>query len=307
MYDNYVIRYLFKKDFDIFGLMGSSNPNDALSGEDDQSSNGTFLPHISTLYTRRSARLIRSAEKGASLIVIAIAILIALSLIDTFEVENVSKLLPGDSLDVLISIFSVGVLAVTGVMLRALLKSRQTLEKWADTFEQNALRSSLGIALSSKSKEQIVRVLPEVVEELGEPLQLYISKGSFNEFFDATIDRNEMFDVLIDSKRVVPEKDQAGLRQMISEYGAIAANILDRNIDNNDMASFLARLEKYKSKSGNDIGLAILVCSKVSSDAENYIKNNRSLLARKVIMVEVENGNNDELSENNNVHGNHAG
>jgi hypothetical protein len=233
-----------------------NNDVDRARSEDEQSSVPSFLPHVSTLYTRKSAKLIRSAEKGTSFIIIAIVVLIVISLIDTFEVENVSELPPRDrSLDVLISIFSVVVLGVTGIMFRSLLRSRRSLEKWADMFEQNAMRSSLNIALSGKSKEEIVRALPEVVEELGEPLQAYISKGPFTEFFDVIIKDQNRFDILIDSQRIISSKDQLNLKQLLSEYGAIAARIIDKDIDENDVALFSDSLHRYKSKSGNDMVL----------------------------------------------------
>jgi hypothetical protein len=275
------------------------NNNDDIGREDNELSSGSssFLPSISTLYTRRSAKLIRSAEKSASLIIIAISILVVMSLIDTFEVENVSKLFPRDSLDILISIFSLVVLAVMGFMLRSLLKSRHTLERWADMFEQNAMRSSLNIALSGSSKEELVRALPEVIEELGEPLQLYISNGVFEEFFDVPIENGKnKFDILIDPQRIIASKDQSNLKQLLSEYGAIVAQILGKSIDEKDIASFSDTLHKYKLKSGNDIGLAILICSKVSSKAESYVKNSRDFLTRKIIIVEI---NHNTLQQNN--------
>jgi hypothetical protein len=275
---------------------GKDNNDNARKEEDEQSS--SFLPHISTLYTRRSAKLIRSAEKSASLIVVAIALLLAMSLIDTFEVESASKLLPKDTLDTLISIFSFIALAVTGIMLRSLLKSRHTLEKWADMFEQNAMRSSLSIALNSTSKEEIVRVLPEVIEELGEPLEIYISKGDFNEFFDIQIADGDKLDILIDSQHIIPSKDDvSNLKQLISDYGAIAVRIIDRNIDEKDIVAFSDTLHKYKSKNPeNDIGLAILVCSQISPSAEKYAKSSRDFLTRKIILVNIS-GN--QLQEDN--------
>jgi hypothetical protein len=212
-----------------------------------------------------------------------------MSLIDTFEVETASKLLPKDTLDTLISIFSLIALVVTGVMLRSLLKSRHTLEKWADMFEQNAMRSSLSIALNSTSKEEIVRVLPEVVEELGEPLQMYISKGDFNEFYDVQIAEGDKLDILIDSQHIIPSKDDvSNLKQLISEYGAIAIRVIDKSIDEKDVVTFSDTLHKYKSKNPeSDVGLAILVCSQISPSAEKYAKNSRDFLTRKIILVNI--------------------
>jgi hypothetical protein len=295
--NNFVMWYLFKKDRYTFRIMGN-NDADRVRSEDEQSSVPSFLPHVSTLYTRKSAKLIRSAEKGTSLIIIAIAVLIVISLIDTFEVENASELLPRDLiLDVLVSFFSVVVLGLTGIMFLSLLRSRRTLEKWADMFEQNAMRTSLSIALSGTSKEEIVRALPEVVEELGKPLEAYISKGPFTEFFDVIIKGQNRFDILIDSQRIISSKDQLNLKQLLSEYGAIAARIIDKDIDENDVALFSDNLRRYKLKSENDIGLAILVCSKISSKAETYVRNSRDLLERKIVMVEI--SNNEELHSSN--------
>jgi hypothetical protein len=282
--DKPVKSYLFKGHGFPIPEMESDDDNNN-SKEDDHPS---FLPHISTLYTRRSAKLIRSAEKSTLFMIIAIAVLVVMSLLDTFEVESLEELLPIDSLDVFISIFSLGVLAVMGLMLRTLLKSRNTLERWADIFEQNAMRSSLSIALSSKSKEEVVRALPEVVEELHEPLQSYISKGVFDEFFDVWIENGKnRLDILIDSQRIIASKDQLNLKQLLSEYGAITVQIIDKSIDEKDVSLFSDILRKYKVKSGNDVGLAILICSKISPSAESYVKKSRDFLTRKIVMVEI--------------------
>jgi len=163
-------------------------------------------------------------------------------------------------------------------------------------FEQNAMRSSLNIALSGKSKEEIVRALPEVVEELGEPLQLYISNDIFDEFFDVQIENEDKLDILIDPQCIIASKDQSNLKQLLSEYGAIAVKILEKNIEEKDVVSFSDTLHKYRLKSGNDIGLAIIVCSRLSPSVESYIKNSTDFVTRKIIIVEI---NDSTLQQDN--------
>jgi hypothetical protein len=247
--------------------------------------------------------LIRSAEKTAAVIIIAIAVLAGMSLLDTLEVENLTKLFPRHSLDILITTFSIIALAILGYMLYSLLKSRHTLEAWADMFEQNAIRSSLNILLGGKSKEEIVRSLSESIEQLGEPLQSYISQGPFNEYFDVQIDDNNKFEILIDSQRTISSKDQSNLKELLTEYGAIAVRIVDKSsVDERDVVSFSDTLHKYVSNSGNDIGLAILVGPKITQEAENYAKNSRDFITRRIIIIEI---NSSEFQHDNNQQHHH--
>jgi hypothetical protein len=246
------------------------------------SQSGGHLPTISTMYTRLSAKLIRSAETSTTVIIIAIVALAVMSLIDTFEVETLAKVFPRDTLDAFITVFSFGVLAAMIYVLRSLLKTRKTLERWADTFEQNAIKNSLNLALSGLDKHEVIRAISESVEQLAEPLESYIEASStaaaagqaaapLDEFFDVKINSiTPAFDILIDEERVKPERDHNGdkrLKDLLRDYGSIIVRIVDNTIGADTVRSFSDSLRLYSKRTGHNIGLAILVCKKAKPEA----------------------------------------
>ncbi len=265
---------------------GSSNDNNADHSKPQDlsivSQAGGHLPSISTMYTRLSAKLIRSAEASTTIIIIAIVALAAMSLIDTFEVETLAKVFPRDTLDMFITVFSFGVLGAMIYVLRSLLKTRKTLERWADTFEQNAIKNSLNIALSGLDKQDIVRAISESVEQLADPLESYIEASlstpsaagpaePLHEFFDVRInDIAPAFDILIDEDRIKPERDRSGeksLKSLLREYGSIIAKIIDDTIGAETVHLFSESLHLYSKKTGHHIGLAVIVCKKAKPEA----------------------------------------
>lgn len=246
------------------------------------SQSGGHLPTISTMYTRLSAKLIRAAETSTTVIIIAIVALAVMSLIDTFEVETLAKVFPRDTLDAFITVFSFGVLAAMIYVLRSLLKTRKTLERWADTFEQNAIKNSLNLALSGLDKHEVIRAISESVEQLAEPLESYIEATSatteaagqikpLEEFLDVKInDITPAYDILIDEDRIKPEKDRSGeknLKNLLRDYGSIIVKIVDGTIGAETVRSFSDSLRLYSKKTGHHIGLAIMVCNKAQPEA----------------------------------------
>jgi hypothetical protein len=263
----------------------SSNNNDDHPKPQDLSAGsqaGGHLPSISTMYTRLSAKLIRSAETSTTVIIIAIVALAAMSLIDTFEVETLAKVFPRDTLDMFITVFSFGVLGAMIYVLRSLLRTRKTLERWADTFEQNAIKNSLNIALTGLDKQEVMRAISESIEQLADPLESYIvassltpsaagPAGPLEEFFDVKVDDiAPTFDILIDEDRIKPERDRSGeksLKRLLREYGSIIAKIVDGTIGADTVHSFSDSLHLYSKKTGRDIGLAVIVCKKAKPEA----------------------------------------
>lgn len=288
---------------------GKSGTNDI--GEVHQD----HLPSISTMYTRLSARLLRSAETSTTVVIAAIIALAAMSLLDTFEVESITKMFPHDSLDLFITIVSFGVLGAMAYVLRSLLKTRKTLDKWANTFEENAIKNSLNITLSTLEKRDIVQAISESVEQLAEPLERYLeapplvsspsAKAEGNqdrlypdEFFDVKInDIASNVDVLIDEDRVKPEKDSQGdpsLKELLRDYGSIIVKIVDGSIDAQAVRSFSDDIRSYSKTTGHSIGLALLVCRKAKPEAmkaavnampKQGLKNNQ--LQQSIIVLEV--------------------
>lgn len=74
-------------------------------------------------------------------------------------------------------------------------------------FDRNSIKATMNIAMASKSKEEAIWTVSETVEEIGEPLQMYLSSSRDNlrQFIDVSVngsDNDIPFDVLIDEDRV---------------------------------------------------------------------------------------------------------
>lgn len=307
---------LHKNDNDEYDDTKEVDSDRSQSGSDDIGEGRRYhLPSISTMYTRLSARLLRSAETSTTVVIAAIIALAAMSLIDTFEVESVTKIFPGDSLDLFITIVSFGVLAAMVHVLRSLLKTRKTLDRWANTFEENAIKNSLNITLSALDKNAVIQAISESVEQLAEPLERYLEasplaasssaeagakqdRSSPDEFFDVKINRiASRFDVLIDEDHVDPEKDLGGeqsLKGLLRDYGSVIVKIADGLIDGQTVRSFSDDLRSYSKTTGHSVGMALLLCRKASPEAmkaavnampKQVLKNNQS--QQSIIVIEV--------------------
>jgi hypothetical protein len=86
------------------------------------------------------------------------------------------------------------------------------------------------------------------VKQIGEPLQAYIKskKIDLKEFLNISIDKDTIFDILIDSNHVLlsGSKDEDNnnntLKDLLEEYGAIVIRIVDDSIKQNIVKTFVA-------------------------------------------------------------------
>jgi hypothetical protein len=173
------------------------------------------------------------------------------------------------------------------------------LNNWANMFEQNSIRSGISIAMADKNKEA-VRAIAEVVEQVGEPLRIYIEpKENLGEFIDvasSSIGKNERllpqqqqkhkisFDVLIDEDRVVQRTGTANdnviannLKEILRKYGCIIVKIVDGTIDKKSVESFSRSLTDYMSMSKKSLMIGDDIAQDVSKLARCHHSKNSPL------------------------------
>jgi len=148
-------------------------------------------------------------------------------------------------------------------------------------FERNTIATTMGIAMTDKSKEAIVLALMQSVEQISEPLQEYINskRNNLAEFLNVSLDNNDTnlrFDILMDANHVLDDGGSSSItnnfRQVLKEYGAVIIKILDGVIDRHHVESFADSLSKYSSITKSKVGLGLIVCEELSDEAREYAR-----------------------------------
>jgi hypothetical protein len=251
------------KDYNTGLDVGDNNANDFT----DSYSSPIFI----TKYARNAVKLIGVLEKNFVLIVGAISVISILSILDILQAEGHLHIIISDNgYDITVTVFSVVSLAVFIPTIMLLLKSRRILESWADMFHRNSIKASMNIAMASKSKEEAIWAITETVQEIGDPLQMYLSSSRDNirQFIDVSVNvsDNIEFDVLIDEERVSSEEGN-NLKQSLKEYGSIVIRVVDGTIDRNAVQMFYNSVSKYVSFTKNKVGLASIIGEEATQDA----------------------------------------
>ena len=84
------------------------------------------------------------------------------------------------------------------------------------------------------------------------------------------------FDILIDDTKIDKDKDENNyLKSKINEYGTIIAKIEDPSatIDAKTVEIFIQSILRYIKTTNKFVGLALLVGSEVTNEAQNAIEN----------------------------------
>jgi hypothetical protein len=231
-----------------------------------------------------SAKLIHTVEKNLYIVLAVILCIATLSILNTLGVLNQ---LYSENVDYYVDIIlSVVMIAVVAPLVVLILKSRSVLDKWNDMFEVNTITSSFNIAMSSRSKDQVLKALPYSISEIADPLLAYINskKTDLSEFFDVKISDDLSFDVVVD-KNVVSNDDSPiakDLRQTLLDYGSIVVKIIDDAIDNKTAELFVDSLSKYISLTKNKVGLGLIIGEETTRDAQVF-SNKASYFRRKKI------------------------
>jgi hypothetical protein len=262
--------------------------------EQEEEEEHSLSPILSTRYAYKAAKMIRVIGKNFLVLIGIVAAVLFFAIIDILQETGYIALLPSDDItDIIIAGLVAGSLTALVCAFWMLVRSRNMLNNWANVFEQNSIRSGISIAMADKSKEEAVRAIAQVVEEVGDPLRKYIeSKENLDEFIDVSpnsIANNERqlsqqkqeisFDVLIDEDRVqrigtaADDSIANDLKEILKKYGSIIVKIVDGTIDKKSVQSFSKSISDYVSMSKNiKVGLALMIGEDVAVDANRSVR-----------------------------------
>lgn len=256
---------------------------------------------ILTKYSSEASQLIKSFTKNIPLVVMILILIVSMTTLDLVMDLGFTRILSDETIDTIIIAVSVFLILFTLFLVRPVLRSRKILDKWSNLFENNAIRTGIILTIRNNSKEEILYALPEVIDQIADPLEYYLSKSDKKEFYNVNIDDITTFDILID-KSTIKSIDSDSLKNTIQEYGGILVKIVDKAIDKSITEDFLKSLQKYK-KRGNKIGLAIMIGDSISQ--ESYILANKikdRTISDNLILIEKPVNNRDyDLKSLNNV------
>jgi hypothetical protein len=267
----------------------------------NEMNNGFDSPMMPTRYAHGSSKLIRSIEKTFYPIIGLVAALITLAILDITDVVSNHNILPDKTYDLIIIFAAATLLIVVFYLLYGLIKSRKILHHWSDIFERNSIKAGLSIAISTRSKVDVLRAISETIEGIGEPLNEYLSSNPerYRNLIDVPIDKETVFDILIDKDQLtrqsppnqvsdialsskmisssIPDnkeatKDISDLVECTKEYGTIVAKIIDGRISEEIVKSFQEAILKYISLTRNKVGLALIIGEDMDAEADNLSK-----------------------------------
>jgi hypothetical protein len=254
-----------------------------------------------TQYSSEASQLIKSFTKNISFVVVILILIASMTTFDLVMDLGFTRILSDETIDAIIIIVSIFLILFIIFIMRPILKSQKILDKWSNLFENNAIRTGLILTINNKSKEEILNALSETIEQIDIPLQHYLSKSNYNEFYNVSIDDITNFDILIDKSTIKP-LDSDSLQNAIQDYGSILIKIVDNIIDKDITQNFLESLQKYKKKRGNKIGLAIIIGESIAQESYSLVnKIKDKTITENLILIEKSNSNDADLKNLNNV------
>ena len=229
---------------------------------------------LTSRYGHESRRLIHVIEKNLVIIMAIIVATVILSILNIFGVlESFGEHDIDYIVDVALAVILVAVLAPLVILI---LKSRRTLDRWSEMFERNTIVTTMSIAMNNRSKEEALLALPQSVRQISEPLQEYMnSKGNdWMQFLNVSIDRNLVFDVLLDANHVKDDNNNDNisnnLKRVLKEYGSIIIKIIDANVDIQAVNHFIDSISRYITITNNQVGFGLIIGESVTEDARQY-------------------------------------
>ena len=244
----------------------------------------SLSPVLPTKYAHQASQLINGITKKIVVVMILVFSLFFFSVTDALRLTVLRNLIGDDLLDNIMVISSVFLLAALTLSVRSLLRSRNMLNQWSDIFERNSINAGMSISMTKISKEEAIRAISETVEEIGQPLQNYMSnRQEFKELIDVHRGKELVFDVLIDKvSRGIPDD----LRNVLTEYGAVIIMVVDGKVDERRVEIFSHLLLEYISETRNKIGLPIIIGEEISEAAYKPINTSREEIIKRIILVE---------------------
>jgi hypothetical protein len=268
-----------------------------MAKQNKESENGEQSSTIPAIeYAIKVVREIYIIEKNIFVIFGVLATIFVILVINIFTIR--SLVLISDNLtNIMILLSSIISTSALIFMLLLFIKSRKQLEDWANILEQNAIKANINIAMANKSKEEVVKAIAETIDQIGEPLRKYISsKENFKEFLDVAVDKDIVFDILIDADRIQTATtattlstnsiNKNELKNILKTYGSVMVKIVDGIVDQETVQSFSTLPSKYASITKNKVGLALIIGEKVTPMAYNYVRQNRNSNLRSIMLIE---------------------
>ena len=253
-----------------------------------------------TQYSSEASQLIKSFTKNIPIVVTILVLIVSLTALDLVMDLGFIRILSDETIDAIIISASVFLILFTLFLIRRVLHSQKILHKWSNLFENNAIKTGIILTIKNKSKEEILYALPQVIDQISDPLEYYLSKSDKKEFYNVNIDGITSFDILIDNS-TIKSIDSDSLKDAIQEYGSILIKIVDKVIDKRTTEDFLKSLQKYNKR--DKIGLAIMIGDSISQESYilvNKIKDNK--ISGNLILIEKPVNNEDhDLKSLNNV------
>ncbi len=237
-----------------------------------------------TQYSSEASQLIKSFTKNIPIVVTILVLIVSLTALDLVMDLGFIRILSDETIDAIIISASVFLILFTLFLIRRVLHSQKILHKWSNLFENNAIKTGIILTIKNKSKEEILYALPQVIDQISDPLEYYLSKSDKKEFYNVNIDGITSFDILIDNS-TIKSIDSDSLKDAIQEYGSILIKIVDKVIDKRTTEDFLKSLQKYKKR--DKIGLAIMIGDSISQESyilANKIKDNK--ISDNLILIE---------------------
>jgi hypothetical protein len=253
--------------------MNHTRDNNDSNNTNNSSSSSSLV--LTARYGHESSKLIHLIEKNLYIVIGLIVFTAALSIVNAFGFHYFFQY--SEDIDFIVDIsLAVILVAVAIPLIILLLKSRKTLDRWDDMFEINTLSISIGIAMANRTKEEACMAIMQSVEQVNQPLNDYVTanKSNFKEFMDVAVDRNTTFDILIDSDRVLRDKNNISnsLRNILKTYGAIVVKIFDDKVDNVSVETYVNSLLQYISRTKSHVGLSVIIGEEISSETQEYAR-----------------------------------
>jgi hypothetical protein len=261
-------------------------------------------PILLTQYSSEASQLIKSFTKNIPFVIIILILVAAMTIFDLIMDLGFKNILSDKTIDAMIIVVSVFLIIFIIYTVRPVLRSQKILDKWSNLFENNAIRTGILLTINNNSKEEVLNALSETIEEIGIPLQHYLSKSNHNEFYDVSIDdtTTATCDILIDSSTIKPiDSDSDSLRNTIQDYGSILVKIVNGIVDKDITQSFIELLRKYKNR-GNKIGLAIIIGESIDPESYNVMKKIKDkIISEKLIFIEKPTFTDSDLKNLNDI------
>lgn len=253
---------------DVLRLLSALEGESSKMGKIDDSTNSNSI--LLTQYSYEASQLIKSFKKNISFVVLILILIASMTIFDLLMDLGFTNILSlsDETIDAMIIGVSVFLILFTIFMIRPVFRSQKILERWSNLFDKNAIRTGIILSINNKSKEEVLVALSETIEQIGTPLQDYLSKSDHSEFYDVSID-GTTFDILIDKSTVKPI-DANSLKSTIQDYGSILVKITESVINKDITQSFITSLQEYR-KQGNKIGLAMMIGGSISQESYNLV------------------------------------